>query len=62
MFRHIFSTTVSWLGSGSEFGSYYRGIQKENCAEGPNCQCAKGPSIDEARRDFRAMHKIGIFV
>ena len=53
MFRHIFSTTVNWLGSGSQFGSYYKGVQKEN---------RDGPNIDEARRDFRAMHKIGVFV
>ncbi len=56
MFRHIFSSTVNWLGSGSEFGSYYRGVQRKNCA---GC---KGPSIDEARRDFRAIQKIGVFV
>ncbi len=54
MFRHIFSSTVNWLGSGSEFGSYYRGIQKKNSGGSPN--------IDEARRDCRAMHKIGVFV
>ncbi len=53
MFRHIFSTTVNWLGSGSQFGSYYRGLQRKNC---------DAPNIDEARRDFRAMHKIGVFV
>ncbi len=53
MFRQIFSTTVNWLGAGSEFGSYYRGLQRGNC---------DGPNIDEARRDFRAMHKIAIFV
>ena len=62
MFRQIFSTTVNWLGAGSEFGSYYKGVQRKNCADCPNCQCGTGPSIDEALRDFRAMHKIGIFV
>ena len=60
MFRHIFFTTVNWLGSGSQFGSYYKGVQRENCGDGPNC--GTGPSVDEARRDFRAMHKIGVFV
>ena len=62
MFRHIFSTTVNWLGSGSQFGSYYKGVQRGNCAGGPNPQCGTGPSFDEARRDFRAMHKTGVFL
>ena len=53
MFRHIISTTVNWLGSGSAFGSYYKGTLRENCT---------GPNIDEARRDFRAIHKMGVFV
>ena len=62
MFRQIFSTTVNWLSAGSEFGNYYKVVQKGNCGDGPNCQGGTGPSIDEARRDFRAMHKIGVFV
>ena len=49
MSRHVFSTIVHWLGAGSEFGSYFGGVQRDNCTGG-------GPSIEESRRDFRAMY------
>ncbi len=55
MFRHAFSTMVHWLGQGSDFRSYYGGVQRSNCTGCPDCRCNQGPSHEEAQRDFRAM-------
>jgi len=47
--KHIFSTIVHWLGAGSEFGSYFGSVQRDNGT-------GAGPSIEESRRDFRAVY------
>ena len=64
MIRTILSTKLHQLGHGSGFGSYYSGAQRSNCTGCPDCRCKEGPSLEEARRDFRAMSntRIGILV
>ena len=53
--KKVLAAMLHRIGYGSEFGSYYSGIQKSNCAGCPDCPCDKGPSLEEARRDFRVM-------
>ncbi len=55
MIRHTIPNLLHRIGGGSEFGSYYGGVQSSNCTGCPDCPCGEGPSLEEARRDFRAM-------
>ena len=54
--KKVLAAMLHWPGYGSQFRSYYGGVQKSNCAGCPDCGCVEGPSHDEARRDFRAMY------
>ncbi len=58
--KNVLAGMTHQLGYVSGFGSYYGSVQKSNCADCPDCGCVEGPSIEEARRDFRAMHNAGI--
>lgn len=37
----------------SDFGHYFMGIQRSNCTGCPDCQCEEGPSIEEAKNEYR---------
>ena len=59
--RNTFSRILHQLGrSGSGFGSYFASIQSHNCQDCPDCRCENGPSVEEARKDYRVMHKLQI--
>ena len=56
--RNAFFRMLHQLGlSGSGFGDYFANVQSSNCHDCPDCRCGIGPSVDEARRDYRAMHR-----
>jgi len=55
--RNTFSRILHQLGrSCSGFGSYFASIQSNNCHDCPDCRCENGPSVEEARKDYLAMH------
>jgi len=55
---NVFSRMLHQLGrSGSGFGHYFVNVQSSNCHDCPDCRCEDGPSVEEARRDYRAMHR-----
>jgi len=59
--RNSFSRMWHQLGrNGSGFGSYFASIQSHNCHDCPDCLCEDGPSVEEARKDYRAMNKVQI--
>jgi hypothetical protein len=59
--RNTFSRIWHHLGNGgSGFGSYFASIQSHNCHDCPDCRCEDGPSVEEARKDYLAMHKVQI--
>ena len=55
--KKVLAAMLSLLGHGSGFGSYYGGVQRSNCTGCPDCRCEDGPSVDEARSDYRVMHQ-----
>ncbi len=56
--RNTFYGILHQLGrSGSGFVDYFVRIQSANCHDCPDCRCENGPSVEEARRDYLAMHQ-----
>ncbi len=56
--RNTFSRILHQLGhSCSGFENYFAKVQSGNCHDCPDCRCEGGPSLEEAKRDFRAMHQ-----
>ena len=56
MARNAFSGILHQLGrSCSGFGHYFANVQSGNCHDCPDCRCEDGPSVEEARRDYREM-------
>jgi len=56
--RNTISRILHRLGrSCSGFGNYFANIQSGNCHDCPDCRCEDGPSVEEARKDYRAMHQ-----
>jgi len=55
MTANTFSRMVRRIGhTCSDFGHYFMNIQSSNCKGCPDCRCDDGPSIEEAKKDYRA--------
>ena len=58
MARNAFSRMLHQLGrSCSGFGHYFTNVRIGNCRDCPDCRCEDGPTVEEARMDYRAMHR-----
>jgi len=58
MAKNPFFGILHQLGrSCSGFGHYFANVQSGNCRGCPDCRCEDGPSVEEARRDYLAMHR-----
>ena len=42
----------------SGFPHYFSNVQSGNCDGCPDCHCVEGPSVAEARQDYRAMVRV----
>ena len=59
MAENVFFGILHQVGrSCSGFGHYFANVQSSNCHDCPNCRCEDGPSMEEARRDYHAMHRL----